>query len=238
MAYHLNNIDKLSSIVVLVGNPDRAKLIASLLTKREIINQSRGLISYGGVYAGKKITVQTTGIGCPSAAIVIQELLESKAKYFIRFGSCCSFRKQESSFFLVENVLAKDGVTANFSPKEKIFFADKSLNKRTMQLAKEETFPLKKIKLVTVDLFYNPFIVRDVKKWQKIGIEAVDMETSAIFYLAQKHQKKAMSLLVKSDFFDLEEDFFKHEIVDQKKFNQDIIKAAKFILNIACRISD
>jgi len=74
--------------VLLVGDPARATLVAQQLEDATCYNEFRGLLGYTGVFHGAPVSVQTTGMGCPSAAIVCEELVALGARTLIRLGTC------------------------------------------------------------------------------------------------------------------------------------------------------
>src|SRR4030088_3538449 len=72
------------------GDPLRAKYIAeAYLDGIEQRNAERGLLGYTGTYKGKPVSVQGTGMGCPGATIVFEELIQLGCKKLIRVGTCC-----------------------------------------------------------------------------------------------------------------------------------------------------
>jgi len=75
--------------VLLPGDPLRAKYIAeTYLDDVEQRNAERGLLGYTGTYQGKPVSVQGTGMGCPGATIVFEELVQLGCKKLIRVGTC------------------------------------------------------------------------------------------------------------------------------------------------------
>ncbi|MEX0785970.1 MAG: purine-nucleoside phosphorylase [Dehalococcoidia bacterium] len=75
-------------IVLLPGDPGRATRVSERLHRVRRYNENRGLLGYTGRYKRKPVSVQTTGMGAPSAAIVVEELAELGAKIVIRIGTC------------------------------------------------------------------------------------------------------------------------------------------------------
>ena len=73
--------------VVISGDPDRVKQLSSFLEGPSMVNTSRGYVIYTGDYSGKRVTVACHGIGAPSTAILVEELLMLGAKYIIRLGT-------------------------------------------------------------------------------------------------------------------------------------------------------
>ncbi|HEX5146954.1 MAG TPA: hypothetical protein VFV85_08025, partial [Conexibacter sp.] len=89
-ALHVNPTTELAERVLLPGDPGRALLLAqSLLDAPKMFNHNRGLWGYTGAAAdGAPLTIQSTGMGGPSAAIVIEELVQLGARRFVRVGPC------------------------------------------------------------------------------------------------------------------------------------------------------
>src|ERR671916_1396651 len=74
---------------LLPGDPLRAKYIAeTYLDNPTLRNEERGMLGYTGEFEGKPVSVQSTGMGCPSAAIVIEELVQLGIKRLLRVGTC------------------------------------------------------------------------------------------------------------------------------------------------------
>src|SRR4029434_960465 len=74
---------------LLPGDPLRAKYIAETFFDNPVQrNSERGLLGYTGEYEGRPVAVQATGMGCPSAAIVMEELVQLGVKRFLRVGTC------------------------------------------------------------------------------------------------------------------------------------------------------
>jgi len=74
---------------LLPGDPLRAKYIAETYFDNAVQrNGERGMLGYSGEWEGKPVSVQSTGMGCPSAAIVMEELVQLGVKRFLRVGTC------------------------------------------------------------------------------------------------------------------------------------------------------
>src|SRR5438552_11300105 len=74
---------------LLPGDPLRAKYIAETYLDNAVErNTERGMLGYTGEFEGRPVSVQATGMGCPSAAIVIEELVQLGVKRMLRVGTC------------------------------------------------------------------------------------------------------------------------------------------------------
>jgi uridine phosphorylase len=119
MSFHLTThpTQKQPSHLILTGDQYRAQLIAeTLLTKTVHVNKNRGLWSFTGTYKDTPIMIQSTGMGTPSTAIVLEELFQSHPiKSLIRLGTCCSldlFKIGEYAY--CNKVLIEDGTTQRY----------------------------------------------------------------------------------------------------------------------------
>src|SRR5436189_4933249 len=74
---------------LLPGDPRRAKYIAeTFMEDPRQVNEERGMLGFTGTFRGKPVSVQASGMGCPSAAIVIEELVMLGVKRILRVGTC------------------------------------------------------------------------------------------------------------------------------------------------------
>lgn len=103
---------------ILVGDPGRALLLAQgLIEKPKMSNHARGLWGYTGhTAAGDELTIQATGMGGPSAAIVVRDLTELGVERMVRVGTCAAFGAgaRAGELLLVEAVSATPGSAASF----------------------------------------------------------------------------------------------------------------------------
>jgi purine-nucleoside phosphorylase len=103
---------------ILVGDPGRALLLAQeLLEKPKMSNHARGLWGYTGhTLTGEGLTIQATGMGGPSAAIVLTDLAELGVERVVRVGTCAGFgaEAQPGEFLLIEAARATAGSAASF----------------------------------------------------------------------------------------------------------------------------
>ncbi|WP_243385122.1 purine-nucleoside phosphorylase [Bacillus kexueae] len=193
---------EIAETVLLPGDPLRAKYIAeTFLEDVTCYNEVRGMYGFTGTYKGKRISVQGTGMGVPSISIYVNELMrEYDVKTLIRVGSCGAIQKDvnvrdvilamSSSTDSQMNRLTFGGVdyapTANFE-----------LLKNAYDAAKERNIDVKVGNVFTADMFYNDNA--ELEKWAQYGILAIEMETTALYTLAAKFNRKALSVLTVSD---------------------------------------
>ena len=212
MTLHLRaNKGDYAPTTLLVGDPARSVRISQLLQDSKMVNKNRGLLGYTGTYKDQKISVQTTGMGCPSAAIVVEELIQLDVKTLIRIGTCGGIGAQIKPLDMIAAVAASpfDGATRTYLNGEPHApYATYEILEAASKVAKEKNVDLIYGGVASVDVFYNPF-PDYVQKLRAKGIIAVEMETSLIYYLANRSGLKAASFLLVSDIVGGGEEFTK-----------------------------
>lgn len=204
---HLRPTAALAERVLLPGDPGRALALAQkLLEKPLMFNHNRGLWGYTGTAAdGEPLTIQSTGMGGPSAAIVLHELIELGVTRAIRVGTCGGLdaRLALGDLVVAERAIAADGASAALGT------GGHSLPDRllTHALAHSATEHLDGVRshhrgaIVSTDLFYEPDRSRQ-SSWITDGAIAVEMEAATLFALGAAAQIQVACVLVVSDVFD------------------------------------
>jgi uridine phosphorylase len=187
---HLHPTTDLAPRVLLPGDPGRALLLAqALLDTPLMFNHHRGLWGYTGTAAdGEPLTIQSTGMGGPSAAIVAAELADLGARRLLRVGTCGALQPGLAlgDLVVVEEALPEDGVGGVLGAAA----PDASL---TAALAGEHRGPV-----VCTDLFYDPRPGVE-ERWAAGGALAVEMECAAVFAVAQQRGLAAAAILLVTD---------------------------------------
>ena len=196
MTLHVHPTAKLAPRVLLPGDPGRALLLAqALLDAPAMFNHNRGLWGYSGTALdGEALTIQSTGMGGPSAAIVISELIDLGARRLIRVGTCGSLAPGLALGDLIAppHALAADGTIAALGAPERVP-ANAALVDGLQASGAVALAPV-----VSSDLFYED---RDELQagWARAGVAAVEMECATLFALAAKREVAAAALLIVSD---------------------------------------
>jgi uridine phosphorylase len=193
---HLNPATEVAERVLLPGDPQRALAVAqALLDGTRMLNTRRGLWGYTGTAPdGELVTVQSTGMGGPSAAIVAEELLDLGARTLLRIGTCGALIPdlQLGQLLAVRSVLAEDGASRALGAGEVL--------KPDPQLLEALVDPggARPAAVVSSDLFYDP---REEAqgRWVAAGAEAIEMETAALFAVARRRGATAGALLAVTD---------------------------------------
>jgi DeoD family purine-nucleoside phosphorylase len=185
----------LAERVLLPGDPGRALALAQvLLSEPKMFNHNRGLWGYTGEAAdGAPLTIQSTGMGGPSAAIVISELISLGARRLLRVGTCGALAQTLALGDLVAatEAIVDDGTSRALGAGERVP-GDATL------LAALAAGPAASGPIVTTDLFYDGPPGRE-QRWIAAGALAVEMETATLFALAAVRGVHAASLLTVSD---------------------------------------
>ncbi|MGB3343576.1 MAG: purine-nucleoside phosphorylase [Aequorivita sp.] len=194
---------EIAESILLPGDPLRAKWIAETFLENAVCyNNVRGMLGYTGNFQGKRISVQGTGMGIPSALIYCHELItEYGVKNLIRVGSAGSYQKEIKIRDIVIAMAAS--TTSNFN---KVRFgnmdfastADFNLFMKAVLYAKKNNIPIKAGNVLSTDQFYadNP---NQYKKWAEYGVMCVEMEAAALYTITAKYNAKALSILTISD---------------------------------------
>jgi DeoD family purine-nucleoside phosphorylase len=172
------------------------RLAQLLLEAPKMLNHHRGLWGYTGVAAdGEPLTVQSTGMGGPSTAIVCEELVMLGARRFIRVGTCGALAGSLALGDLVvaEAALAEDGASRALGGNGSVN-PDAQLHAALSAAAPGAHAGT----IVSADLFYDPDPAR-ADRWTRAGALAVEMEAATLFAVAARHGLPAACLLIVSD---------------------------------------
>jgi purine-nucleoside phosphorylase len=191
---------ELAERVLLPGDPARALLLAeSLLEATKMFNHHRGLWGYTGLASdGAPLTIQSTGMGGPSAAIVIAELIELGARRLLRVGTCGALRPGLGlgDLIIATEAICADGTSRALGAAERSAASPELIAALTAS-AGSEPGGLHPGPVVSTDLFYDTRGLEHA--WSDAGALAVEMEAATLFTLAAPGDVEAAALLVVSD---------------------------------------
>ena len=176
----------LAPIVLLPGDPGRAKRVAERLEDARCYNEFRGLTGYTGVYKVHAISVQTTGMGAPSAAIVVEELAKLGVKTIIRIGTCggASPDVRPGDLVIATAACPLDGTTrqylggVSYAPA-----ASFRVVRALVDAAAEANVRYHTGLIATEDALYA-VTPGWAETWSARGVLAQEMEASAVFTVA------------------------------------------------------
>ncbi len=180
--------------MLLPGDPHRALAVAQhLLEGPKMFNHSRGLWGYTGVADdGQALTIQSTGMGGPSAAIVVEELIALGARRLVRIGTCAALAPgiELGALVAAETVLPADGASAALG-------ANAVLSPDAALLERLATAGARPATVVSSDLFYDPRPAGP--EWLERGAAVVEMEAAALLQVAGRRGAKAACVLGVTD---------------------------------------
>jgi purine-nucleoside phosphorylase len=196
---HVHPTAELAERVLLPGDPGRALLLAqALLEQPKMFNHNRGLWGYTGAAAdGAPLTIQSTGMGGPSAAIVIEELVRLGARRLVRVGTCGALVGGFTlgDVVVVSEAVCADGTSRALGAGERAA-ADPELT-AALEAAAAHDGGARTGAVVTTDLFYDA----DGRHASPPPDDAlaIEMETATLFRLAALRGVHAGCVLAVSD---------------------------------------
>lgn len=217
-----NNASKFdyAKTVLMPGDPIRAKHIAlEYLKNVKLINDVRGCFGYTGIYNGKNISLQASGMGQPSLGIYATELFDVYGvEKIIRLGTCGTFQKNINvgDILIPLSALTDSTITKinnqnlNSSP-----CCDYILLKQIMMKFENSNITKQVMPgyFMSSDLFYN----EDKNWWEKykkLGVMGVDMETHYLYHLALMRKKQAITINIVSNHLETSEELSPSERVE------------------------
>lgn len=189
--------------VLMPGDPLRAQFIAeNYLTNVKQVNSVRNMLGYTGEYNGNTISVMGSGMGIPSISIYAYELYNFYGvENIIRVGSCCSYSERLKLYdiILAQGACTNSSFQKNYNlPGTFSAIADFNLLLSAYNSAKNIGIEPVVGNILSSDIFYHDD-PDTWKKWQKMNVLAVEMESYALYTIAASLGKKALSILTVSD---------------------------------------
>lgn len=195
--------EDIAKTVLMPGDPLRAKFIAeNFLTDSVCVNTVRNMLAFTGNYQDKRVTVMGGGMGMPSVGIYTYELFNFYGvEKIIRIGSAGTLSERAGLRDVVIGVGASTDsnyahqyqLPGTFAP-----IADFDLARAAAEAGERLGIKTVAGNILSSDVFYSDD-ADSLKKWQKMGILAVEMEAAALYMNAARAGKKALCLLTISD---------------------------------------
>jgi 5'-methylthioadenosine phosphorylase/purine-nucleoside phosphorylase len=213
---------------LLPGDPLRAKYIAETYFDEPVQrNAERGMLGYTGTFDGKPVSVQASGMGCPSAGIVIEELVQLGVKKITRVGTCGGLQPDMQ---MGDLVIAMSAVPADSTPIHLIGgerhapTSDFELMHAAVHNARHLGKSIRVGPVVSSDVFYNPDSGQ-YARWSDRGILAVEMEAAMLFTVGALKKIQTSCLLIVSDVV-VEGEFKRISDEDMKKAVDEMTELA------------
>ena len=189
--------------ILLPGDPGRCEKIASYFDAPQFIAQNREYTTYTGTLLGEKVSVVSTGIGSPSTAIAMEELIAIGADTFIRVGTSGGMQPniKTGDIAIVTGAIRDEGTTLHYMPVEFPAVADPNVVWALREGARRIGIPHHLGISQSKDSFYGkvepermPMSTRLLdreKAWKMGGAICSEMEASTIFIISAIHRKRA-----------------------------------------------
>lgn len=189
--------------ILLPGDPKRAKYMAeTFLDNPKEYTNIRNILGFTGTYKGTRVSIQGTGMGMPSMAIYVHELIcDYKVQKLIRVGTCGALQKNIN----VRNIVMAMATTTdtsmvrtpfsplmNFSPIANFTLLEKAVN-----VARKLKIPFHVGNVLSQDNLYDDDL--DLKKLASYGILSAEMESAALYLLAAKYKVDALAIFTVSN---------------------------------------
>lgn len=207
--YHINlKVGDVGRYVLLPGDPGRSEKIAAFFDDPKFVSQNREYTTYTGTLLGEKVSVVSTGIGCPSTAIAVEELIKIGADTFVRVGTSGGMQPETKTgdIAIVTGAIRDEGTTTHYLPVEFPAVADVDVV-HAMRLAAQNLEVPHQVGIAqSKDSFYGEVetermpLADELQKrwdaWVKGGAICSEMEAAAIFILASIHRKRAGGVMM------------------------------------------
>ena len=202
LQYHLQ-IDNgdVAPYCLLPGDPGRVEIVASYWDEAHKVVSNREYTTYTGTYKGMPISCTSTGIGCPSTSIAMEELARCGVHTFLRIGTCGTFQDyaKVGDMLIFDAAMRYDGCGNLYAPLEFPAVANHELISACITAAEELNIPYHVGTTRTIDTFYanspqpggsfNEFwqsrwaeFYKDIKR---LGVLGGEMESSIVLLLSR-----------------------------------------------------
>jgi uridine phosphorylase len=192
---HLRSGD-VGKYVILPGDPKRCEKIAQYFDHPQLVADSREYVTYSGYLDGQKVSVTSTGIGGPSAAIAMEELYRCGSDTFIRVGTCGGINQAVMGGHIVvaTGAIRAEGTSREYAPIEFPAIAHQDVIQSLIHAAIDFNLPYHAGVVQCKDSFYGQHdpeskpvsydLLQKWEAWKRLGTLASEMESAALFTVA------------------------------------------------------
>ena len=193
--------------VFLPGDPDRVPWIASYLENAQKVAQSREFTTYTGTLDGTRVSVTSTGIGGPSAAIAMEELVALGAHTFLRIGTCGGMQPElvPGALIIPTGAIRMEGTSQEYMPLAFPAVPDFGLTEHLVCAARAAAYDYHTGGVQCKDSFYGqhspetlpvaPTLLQNWQAWKAAGTLASEMESAALFTVAAARHVRCATIL-------------------------------------------
>ncbi len=195
---------EIADCILLPGDPLRAKWIAENFFEDVVqYNSVRNMLGFTGTVSGKRVSVQGTGMGAPSMGIYAHELFNDYGvQKAIRVGTSGGLPPTKLRDVVIALSASTDSKInrRTYGDLDVAPAASYELLEKAVSKARELAIPHHVGMIASGDLFYDE--TDSVEHWTKLGVLALEMETSQLYTLAAKFRRQALSIVTVSDMMD------------------------------------
>ncbi len=195
--YHIHcAAGEVGRYVILPGDPGRCESIAAHFDNPVLIAKNREYVTYTGTLLGEKVSVCSTGIGGPSAAIAMEELAQLGADTFIRVGTCggIDIDVKSGDIVVATGAIRYEHTSVEYAPIEFPAVSDLGIANALCEAAKELGYRVHTGIVQCKDSFYGQHspekspvyyeLQQKWESWKRLGVKASEMESAALFVVA------------------------------------------------------
>lgn len=219
--------------VLCPGDPRRATYIAETFFDpgARIVNEERGMLGYTGTFDGEPVSVQSTGMGCPSAGIVYEELVQLGVGRLIRVGTCGAIG---DGMAMADTVIGVSASAVDTTARQYAGMdgyapaATFGLAETAARLARESGATVHTGAIITSPLFYDPDS-DNVARWKRTGHLAIEMEAAMLYTVAAVHRVEALAMMTVSDLVT--------EDGSTRISDEQLQRGVDEMIRVACRVA-
>lgn len=195
--YHINVTgEQVGKYCILPGDPGRCEKIAAFLDDPYHVSSNREYNIWNGTLCGETVTVCSTGIGGPSAAIAMEELAACGAEVFIRVGTCggIDLSVKSGDIVIASGAIRQDGTSREYAPIEFPAVSDPDVMVALMGAARALGYDSHTGVVQAKDSFYGQHsptrmpiageLLAKWEAWKRLGVLASEMESGTLFVVA------------------------------------------------------
>lgn len=241
--YHIGlNKGDVGKYVILPGDPKRCKKIAQYFDDAKLIADNREYVTYTGYLNGEKVSVTSTGIGGPSAAIALEELVNVGAEVFIRVGTCGGMQLDVKGGDLViaTGAIRMEGTSKEYAPIEFPAVANLEVVNALVKASENLGYTHHTGVVQCKDSFYGQHspeikpvsyeLMNKWEAWKRLGCLASEMESAALFVVASYLGVKIGSIFLTVANQEREKQNLENPVVhDTEKAIKTAIEAIKIL---------
>ena len=241
--YHIGlNKGDVGKYVILPGDPKRCKKIAQYFDDPKLVADNREYVTYTGYLNGEKVSVTSTGIGGPSAAIAMEELVNVGAEVFIRVGTCGGMQLDVKGGDLViaTGAIRMEGTSKEYAPIEFPAVANLDVVNALVKASENLGYTHHTGVVQCKDSFYGQHspeikpvsyeLMNKWEAWKRLGCLASEMESAALFIVASYLGVKVGSIFLTVANQEREKQNLENPVVhDTEKAIKTAIEAIKIL---------